>query len=236
VQLASGLVLFTGGNDGLGASTFAALYDPSSGLVTPTGSMNTPRTDQTMILLPDGTVLVEGGQILGPNVANPVVTSSEIFDPASGSFAPAGNMPGPPTTVLLDGTVLIFGGGTNNWIYHPNKLVPAPALFTLSGSAGQQGAIWNPSTGQVASARNPAAAGDVLSMYTTSLIEGGMVPPYVSVGGVLAKVLFFGDAPGYPGYFQVNFQVPSGVAAGDAVPIRLIYFGRSSDAVTIATH
>ena len=70
-------------------------------------------------------------------------------------------------------------------------------------------------------------------MYTTSLIEGGVVPPYVSLGGLLAKVLFFGDAPGYPGYFQVNFQVPSGVAAGDSVPVRLIYFGRSSNAVTI---
>ena len=62
------------------------------------------------------------------------------------------------------------------------------------------------------------------------------MPPQVSVGGLFAKVLFFGDAPGYPGYFQVNFQLPSGVTAGSAVPVRLTYFGRSSNATTIAVH
>ena len=191
VQLASGLVLFTGVNDGVSnGSTFAALYDPNSGLVTPTGNMNTARTDQTMVLLPDGTVLVAGGQVLGLNVANRGVSSAELFDPTSETFNPTGNMLagafGQTATVLLDGTVLMaggYGGGSgppppgSNSIYHPNELVPAATLFTLSGSAGQQGAIWNASTGQVASGQNPAEAGDVLSMYTTSLIEGGVVPP-----------------------------------------------------------
>jgi uncharacterized protein (TIGR03437 family) len=60
------------------------------------------------------------------------------------------------------------------------------------------------------------------------------MPPQVSVGGLLAKVLFFGDAPGYPGYFQVNFQVPISVTAGSAVPVRLMYLGRSSNSTTIA--
>ena len=80
------------------------------------------------------------------------------------------------------------------------------------------------------------AADGILSTYTTSLVEGGVLPPQVSVGGLLANVLFFGDAPGYPGYFEVNFQIPSGVTTGDAVPIRLMYFGRSSNATTIAVH
>jgi len=57
-----------------------------------------------------------------------------------------------------------------------------------------------------------------------------------SVVGLLAKLLFFGDAPGYPGYFQVNFQLPSGVTTGDAVPVRVIYFGRSSNVTTVAVH
>jgi uncharacterized protein (TIGR03437 family) len=83
-------------------------------------------------------------------------------------------------------------------------------------------------------AANWAVAGEALSMYTTGLVEGGVMPPEVSVGGLVAKVLYFGDAPGYPGYFQVNFQVPIGVTAGSAVPVHLMYFGRSSNTTTIA--
>jgi uncharacterized protein (TIGR03437 family) len=162
---------------------------------------------------------------------------AEIFDPTTGKFTPTGAFDSSGVELgaaLLDGTALT--AGSPSFIYHPNKLIRAPALFTLSGSGTGQGAIWNPATGQPGSAQNPAAAGDILSMYTTSLIEGGVMPPQVSVGGLLAKVLFFGDAPGYPGYFQVNFQLPSGVTPGSAAPVRLMYFGRSSNATTIAVH
>ena len=71
-------------------------------------------------------------------------------------------------------------------------------------------------------------------MYTTSLVENGVVPPKVSVGGRLAEALYFGDAPGYPGYNQVNFRVPSGVSPGPAVAVWLSYLGRYSNTVTIA--
>jgi uncharacterized protein (TIGR03437 family) len=139
--------------------------------------------------------------------------------------------------LLLDGTVLIADGSTTPAeIYHPVQPVPAPMLFSLGGDAQGQGAIWHATTGQVASADNPALAGETLAMYTTSLVEGGAVPPQVSVGGRLAEILFFGGAPGYPGYFQVNFQVPSGVTAGSPVPVVLAYLGRSSNATTIAVH
>jgi uncharacterized protein (TIGR03437 family) len=69
-------------------------------------------------------------------------------------------------------------------------------------------------------------------MYTTSLADGGVIPPQVSIGGRLAQVLYFG-ASGYPGYNQVNFRVPDGVSPGAAVSVRLTYIGRSSNAVGI---
>jgi hypothetical protein len=39
-------------------------------------------------------------------------------------------------------------------------------------------------------------------MYTTSLADGNVTPPQVIVGGRLAQVLYFGAAPGYPGYYH----------------------------------
>jgi uncharacterized protein (TIGR03437 family) len=50
----------------------------------------------------------------------------------------------------------------------------------------------------------------------------------------MAEVVYSGDAPGYPGYYQVNFRLPGGVSPGSAVPVRLTYFGRPSNGVTIA--
>jgi uncharacterized protein (TIGR03437 family) len=105
-------------------------------------------------------------------------------------------------------------------------------LFSISGDGKGQGAVWHAQTGQIASAGNPAIA-EALSMYTTSLADGSVIPPQIAIGGRLAQVLYFGYAPDYPGYSQVNFFVPDGVLPGPAVPIRLTYIGRSSNAVTI---
>jgi uncharacterized protein (TIGR03437 family) len=177
------------------------------------------------------------------------VSSLELYDPSSGTFNPAGKpatLTGVSLTLLNNGQVLITGGTpftaggqccpvgmSSAELYTPAVLVPAPALFSTSGDGKGQGAIWHAQTGQIASADNPAAAGEALSMYTTSLADGSVIAPHVSVGGRLAQVLYFGAAPGYPGYYQVNFVVPGGAAPGAAVSARLTYFSRPSNAVTI---
>ena len=245
--LLSGDLLFTGGNDIGGSETSAELYDPSTDTYTH-ATMHVARDGHTSTLLPDGTVLLTGGKPIADE-KYPSTSTATIYDPAAANFIATANMSTGraehTATLLKNGQVLITGGtgfGSSNSIsgissaelYTPALLVPAPVLFSISGDGQGQGAIWHATTGQLASVDNPAVAGEILSMYTTSLADGGVIPPQVAVGGRLAQIQFFGDAPGYPGYYQVNFQVPAGVAAGSAAPVRLTYLGCPSNEVTIA--
>jgi hypothetical protein len=252
--LLNGAVLFTGGSDGgSGNVNRASLYDPAAGIFASNGSMSTPREEHSATLLPDGTVLAAGGAGQS-NCMTPPLASAEIYDPATRGFSTTGSLASArhahTATLLNNGQVLITGGtaftaGCSNLVgssingmfsaelYTPAVLVPAPSLFSTSGDGKGQGAIWHAQTGQIASAGNPAVAGEALTMYTTSLADGSVIAPRVAIGGRLAQVLFFGPAPGYPGYYQVNFVVPDGAPSGPAVPVRLTYIGRSSNVVTI---
>jgi hypothetical protein len=241
--LMNGNVLTAGGNDDPGESILASIYDPSTKTSMPTGNLTVARADISPTLLPDGTVLIAGSN----GDAGLTLASAELYDPITGTFTRTGDMTvdrGLLTATLLNnGKVLIAGGihyVSYHWpplasaeLYTPASVIPAPVLFSLSGDSQGQGAIWNSYTGQIASDGNRVSVGDVLSMYTTSLFEGGAIPPQVAVGGRPAEILFFGGAPGYPGYYQVNFRVPDGVVPGPAVPVRLNFIGRTSSAVTI---
>jgi hypothetical protein len=257
----NGKVLIAGGDigDGDGASFSAELYDPATGTFTATGNLTTGREQNATTLLPDGTVLFAGGHggVPVPGGGYDNLAIAEIYDPLRGSFSAVGAMRTGRdilgATLLNNGQVLITGG--NQYypfgaggrdpqhpvvsvaeLYTPAMLVPAPALFSLGGDGRGQGAIWHATTGVAASVSSPAVAGEVLSMYTTSLADRSVIPPQVAIGGRLAEVLYYGAAPGYPGYYQVNFRVPDGVAPGQAVPVRLSYLGRSSNEVTIGVH
>ena len=243
--LMNGKVLFIGDEDDFFPGTpfsnkTAQLYDPTTGKFTAAGPMLIGRAGHTATLLPDGTVLIAGSSFPGIGI----LASAELYDPVTGAFSGTGSMTTPrdshKATLLNNGQVLITGGFVPPYpditssaeLYTPRVLVTAPVLFSVSGDGQGQGAIWHAVTGQAASANNPAIAGEALSMYTTSLANGGVIPPQVSVGGRLAEVLYFG-ASGYAGYNQVNFRMPSGIVPGPAVPVRLTYLGRSSNEVTI---
>jgi hypothetical protein len=131
-SLANGMVLVQGGyfEEGNVVTAGADLYDPSSGVFTPTGKMNTPRYAHTATLLCDGTVLVAGGE--GNTESEFALASAEIYDPATGTFSRTGDMSAArvthTATPLLDGTVLIAGGlsvdqrfVTSAEVYHPGS-------------------------------------------------------------------------------------------------------------------
>ena len=137
--------------------------------------------------------------------------------------------------VAYGGIDAFYGSTASAELYTRNVGLPAPGLFSLPGGSKGQGAIWHSSTGQSVSPVAPAMAGEALSMYARGLTEGGVIPPQVFIGGRSAEVLYFGDAPGYPGFNQLNVRVPDGIVPGSQVPVRLSYLARSSNQVTIAS-
>jgi hypothetical protein len=235
--LSSGKVLFSGGTDDIGWDSRAELYDPANGTFSFTGSMIGQRADQSDSLLPDGSVLIAGGD------PDPSTGSAELYDPVTGTFTATGNMIkarlGAAATLLPDGTVLIAGGigfggfspGTLAEIYHPLNPKPAPVLLSLSDG---HAAIQHAGTYQLVSADNPAVTGEALIIYCTGLSDGSMIAPQVSIDGRMAEVLWFGYSPGYLGLNQVNILVPTGIAPSATVTVWLTYLSRPSNEVTIA--
>jgi len=109
--LADGRVLIVGGCavDGCGTSEVepsTEFYVPGRGFV-PGPPMLHPRSSHTATRLPDGRVLIVGGW--AKEGTAPLV-EAEMFDPATGTFRPAGNLQG-RGILLPDGRVLTIGGG-----------------------------------------------------------------------------------------------------------------------------
>jgi N-acetylneuraminic acid mutarotase len=124
VLLPDGTVLVAGGytNDSSGnnATSLASaeLYDPISETWTDTGSMAEARDGQTATLLSDGTVLVAGGQVIRNNEGQGNLATAELYDPTSETWTATATMTearyGHRATLLLDGRVLVAGGGSTS--------------------------------------------------------------------------------------------------------------------------
>jgi Galactose oxidase, central domain/Kelch motif len=108
--LQDGRVLLVGGDPSLAS---AELYDPLTGQTQVTGSMQRARFAPAAAELTNGEILLCGGRA-GSNVSDPLVSTIEVFDPSSGSFAMVGDLLQSGTyltaTTLLDGDVLVVGG------------------------------------------------------------------------------------------------------------------------------
>jgi len=231
--LPNGKVLFVGTDLYNGIPSAAEVFDPADATFTAIDRPSPSPSYSAATLLADGTVLISGRLITGSLIATDPRNLAQFYTPASGTFTPAVDMAAAGTSTLLrDGSVLIAGGSSAT-LFHPVVSIAAPQLFSTSGGGISQAAIWHGTTGRLVSIDGPAVAGEILSMYTSGLLEGGVIPPQVTIGGRLAEILFFGNAPGYPGFNQVNVRVPRDREPGPASPVRLVYLGRSSNEVTI---
>ncbi len=117
--LANGKVLIAGGTGylsypptGLPQTTASAdLYDRVANAWSSAGSMSTPRESATATLLPNGQVLIAGGDS-GPTNAS--LASAEVYDPVANTWSLAASMTtsreNHTATQLQSGLVLVVGG------------------------------------------------------------------------------------------------------------------------------
>ncbi len=141
--LADGRVLVAGGLDkreGYDADRFyttatAELYDPKSGTWAVTGSLSNARFQHTATLLPNGKVLVAGGN----TVFNVAIASAELYDPATGTWTATGSLNIPrfehTAHLLANGKVLVVAGDNQNYTAFdsPELYDPATGSWTITG-------------------------------------------------------------------------------------------------------
>jgi hypothetical protein len=137
--LSNGQVLVAGGSSiGTGSPIGSAeIYDPTAGTFALTGSLVTARFANSSTLLPNGNVLIAGGQD-----ANNNVLTAEIYDPSAGTFSDTGSLnlgrTGQTATLLTSGQVLLVGGGATSvaqQLLNSSELYdPASGVFILNAS------------------------------------------------------------------------------------------------------
>ncbi|MYD97087.1 MAG: hypothetical protein F4X98_06840 [Gammaproteobacteria bacterium] len=118
----------------------AETYDPIADTWTYTSPMVVGRNLPALTPLPDGRLLVSGGQALegepGANgfLPDDLLASTEIFDPRTGAWSPGPDVQEPrmghSATVLQDGSVLLVGGiGISPT---SNEIIPVPFAEVIS--------------------------------------------------------------------------------------------------------
>jgi uncharacterized protein (TIGR03437 family) len=128
----------------------------------------------------------------------------------------------------------------------------APGILALNSEGTGPGAILDANY-HLVDASNPAIPGQTtILIYCTGLgpvssnqpatgapasltnLAHTSSPVTATIGGVSANVTFSGLAPAYVGLYQVNVQVPAGLAANSSAPVMISIEGANSNTVTIA--
>ncbi|MEP6961343.1 MAG: hypothetical protein ABI995_04655, partial [Acidobacteriota bacterium] len=126
--------------------------------------------------------------------------------------------------------------GQSSQAFGFQRVAAAPGIFTINGTGTGPGAILNHDGVTVNAASTPEARGGVVVLFLTGEGQTGPVgvsgkvtvvsstlpytpapvaPVAVRIGGQVATVLFYGEAPGLvSGVMQVNVRIPATVPVG----------------------
>jgi hypothetical protein len=179
----------------------AEVFDPSTNSFSSAGigSMTEERQDAVAAPLPDGRVLVAGGEHGGWVLAN-----AEIFDPATNTFSSAGvgsmstYRPGAVAAPLPDGRVLVAGGVHDN--LYPCYLSDAEVFDPATNSFNSDGigSMSVPRTDGVAAPLSDGVL--VASGYYSydSLLGRGCPDRDLGPSGTSAEIFRLGVAPHTP--------------------------------------
>jgi hypothetical protein len=133
--LRDGRVLVAGGSYDDGTEHYLAsaeVFNPVTGAFTPVNDMGVARVRAAAAPLPDGRVLVAGG-----NNGSARLSSAEVFNPATGAFTPVDDMDGDRARAaaapLPDGRVLIAGGTNAAPLASAEVFNPATNTFSSAG-------------------------------------------------------------------------------------------------------
>ncbi len=167
---------------------------------------------------------------------NPFINAQVPYDaiqPGAGSLT---------TSLVVTTTTPVYG---SNGFYLPGgfafppvsiQIVPAaPGIFTTTENGLGQAILVYLANLQIAAPSSPIPRGGTAFFYATGLgalqppvADGAASPaspavatPTVLVGGIMAPVLFAGQAPGFPGVNQINITIPANAPTGNTVPLQI---------------
>jgi uncharacterized protein (TIGR03437 family) len=138
-------------------------------------------------------------------------------------------------------TVAVSNNGVTGAAINVPVLAAQPGIFAYNVGGKSFGAILHANF-QLADTGHPAKAGETVLIYCTGLgvvnsppadgVAGSgqttLATPTVTIGGANASVSFSGLAPGFVGLYQINAEVPSGLASGNQ-PVIINMSGTASN-------